>query len=91
MTIEYVLGYLFLHKYDERFWSTYCNLENLNFIKYLDDKLKITAKLKDAFGMALSDGKNESDSDSDGCIYECTCAIKCEYTDGNITWNQIFQ
>lgn len=90
LTIEYVIGYYFLHKYNERFWSTYCNLKSFSLIKYFADKLKIVAKFKDAIvrpGMTKSDGGTDSNSDSD-CIYECTCDIKCDY---NITWNEIFE
>ena len=97
LTLEYVTGYFFIHLYDGRYWSIYCNFKSLNiFNKLSENVISITSKLKQAMikiGFAKADNQRlsltlvESDSDSD-CIYECNCSIKC---DNIITWNDIFE
>ena len=97
LTLEYLIGYHFIHLYDSRFWSICCSMEN--FVKYCYHDAKcyisdIKAKFRQALeniGLAKRPNENfslvlvDSDSDCDS-IYECDCAIN----HNNITLNKMY-
>ena len=98
LTLEYIIGYHFIHLYDSRFWSICCSIENV--LKYCYDCAMcyindIKAKLRQTLeNIGLAKRPNhenlslvlvDSDSDCDS-IYECDCRINSN----NITLNKMY-